>query len=144
MLGLSRSMHAFILSRFSRVQLFVTPWTVAYQAPLSMGFFRQDYWSGLPCPSPKDLPDPGIKPCLFGHLHWQVGYLPLSDFTFTFHFHALEKEMATQSSILAWRIPGTAESGRLLSMGSHSSRLFKMMTWSSQLDSGNRLFSHSS
>ena len=43
----------------------------------------------------------------------------LSDFTFTFHFHALEKEMATHSSILAWRIPGTAEPGGLLSMGLH-------------------------
>ena len=43
----------------------------------------------------------------------------LSNFTFTFHFHALEKEMATHSSDLAWRIPGTAESGGLLSMGSH-------------------------
>ena len=43
----------------------------------------------------------------------------LSDFTFTFHFHSLEKEMATQSSILAWRIPGTGEHGGLLSMGSH-------------------------
>ena len=43
----------------------------------------------------------------------------LRDFTFTFHFHALEKEMATHSSILAWRIPGTGESGGLPSMGSH-------------------------
>ena len=43
----------------------------------------------------------------------------LSDFTFTFHFHALEKEMATHSSVLAWRIPGTGEPGRLLSMGWH-------------------------
>ena len=43
----------------------------------------------------------------------------LSDFTFTFHFHALEKEMVTHSSILAWRIPGMEEPGRLLSMGSH-------------------------
>ena len=43
----------------------------------------------------------------------------LSDFTFTFHFHALEKEMATHSSVLAWRIPGTAEPGRLPSLGSH-------------------------
>ena len=46
----------------------------------------------------------------------------LSDFTFTFHFYALEKEMATHSSILAWRIPGTAEPGGLLSMGSHRVR----------------------
>ena len=43
----------------------------------------------------------------------------LSDFTFTFHFHALEKAMATHSSVLAWRIPGMAEPGGLLSMGSH-------------------------
>ena len=47
------------------------------------------------------------------------GWTWLSDFTFTFHFHTLEKEMATQSSILAWRIPGTGEPGGLLSMGSH-------------------------
>ena len=45
----------------------------------------------------------------------------LSDFTFTFHFHALEKEMATHSSVLAWRIPGTGEPGGLPSMGSHKS-----------------------
>ena len=44
------------------VRLFGTPWTVAYQAPLFMGFSRQEYWSGLPFPSPGDLPDPGIKP----------------------------------------------------------------------------------
>ena len=43
----------------------------------------------------------------------------LSDFTFSFHFHALEKEMATHSSVLAWRIPGTEEPGGMLSMGSH-------------------------
>ena len=46
----------------------------------------------------------------------------LSDFTFTFHFHALEKEMATHSSVLAWRIPGTAEPGGLPSLGSHRVR----------------------
>ena len=46
----------------SRVRLFVTSWTVAYQALPSMGFSRQEYWSGLPFPSPGDLPDPGIEP----------------------------------------------------------------------------------
>ena len=46
----------------SRVRLFATPWTVAYQAPQSMEFSRQEYWSGWPFPSPGDLPDPGIKP----------------------------------------------------------------------------------
>ena len=47
---------------FSRVQLCATPWTVAHQAPLSMIFSRQEYWSGLPFPSPGDLPNPGIEP----------------------------------------------------------------------------------
>ena len=46
----------------SCVQLFVTPWTIVYQASPSMGFSRQEYWSGLPFPSPGDLPDPGIEP----------------------------------------------------------------------------------
>ena len=51
-----------LVKSLSRVQLFATSWTVAYQAPPSMGFSRQDYWSGLPFPSPGDLPDPGIEP----------------------------------------------------------------------------------
>ena len=51
-----------MLSHFSHIQLFVTLWTIAQQAPLSMGFSRQEYWSGLPCPPPGDLPDPGIEP----------------------------------------------------------------------------------
>ena len=50
------------LSGFSHVQLFATPWTVARQAPLSMEFSRQEYWSGLSFPSPGNLPDPGIEP----------------------------------------------------------------------------------
>ena len=51
-----------MLSRFSCIQLFETLWTVAPQVPLSLGFSGQEYWSGLPCPSPGDLPEPGIKP----------------------------------------------------------------------------------
>ena len=51
-----------VLSHFSRVQLFVTPWAVARQGPLSMGLSRKEYWSGLSCPSPGDLPNPGIEP----------------------------------------------------------------------------------
>ena len=47
---------------FSRVRLFATPWTVAHQAPPSMGFSRQEYWSGLTFSSPGDLPDPGMEP----------------------------------------------------------------------------------
>ena len=53
---------ACMLSRFSRVRLFVTLWTVAHQDPLSMDFSRQECWSGLPCPPPGDLPNPGIEP----------------------------------------------------------------------------------
>ena len=49
------------MKSLSLVQLFATLWTVAYKAPLSMGFSRQEYWSGLPFPSPGDLPDPGIE-----------------------------------------------------------------------------------
>ena len=52
---------------------FATPWTVAHQAPLSMEFSMQEYWSGLPFPSPGDLPNPGVKP---GLLHWQADSLP--------------------------------------------------------------------
>ena len=51
-----------LLYSLSRIQFFVTPWTVAYQVPSSMGFSRQECWSGLPSPSPGDLPDPGIEP----------------------------------------------------------------------------------
>ena len=50
------------MKSLSRVRLFVTPWTVDHQAPPSMGFSRQEYWSGLPLPSPGDLPNPGIEP----------------------------------------------------------------------------------
>ena len=50
-----------VLSRFSHVQLFVTPWTVTHQAPLSMGFPSQEYWNGLSFPPPEDLPDPRIQ-----------------------------------------------------------------------------------
>ena len=51
-----------MLSRFSCAQLFATLWTIAHQAPWSMGFSKKEYWSGLPCPPPGDLPYPGIEP----------------------------------------------------------------------------------
>ena len=54
--------HACVLSRLSCVTLCATPWTVMHQAPWSMGFSRQEYWSGLPFPPPGDLPNPGIEP----------------------------------------------------------------------------------
>ena len=68
---------ACVLSCFSQVQLFVTPWTEAHQASLSVGFSWQEYWSGLPCPPPGDLPNPGIKPVFLVSPELQVDSLPL-------------------------------------------------------------------
>ena len=68
---------ACVLSRFSPVQLCVTLWTVAHQAPLSMGFSRQECWSGLPCPPPGDLPNQELNLHLLCLLHWQAGSFPL-------------------------------------------------------------------
>ena len=66
------------------IQLFVTPQTADLQAPLSLGFPRQEYWSGLPFPSLEDLPDPGINPDL---LHWQVDSLPLNHLGSPLYIH---------------------------------------------------------
>ena len=73
-------------------------------------------WSGVLSSSREGNGTPLQYSCLDGVARSQTR---LSEFTFTFHFHALEKEMATHSSVLAWRIPGTAEPGGLPSMGSH-------------------------
>ena len=56
------NMRACMLSYFSCIQLFATLWTVAHEVPLPRGFSRQEYWSGLPCLPPGDLPNPGIEP----------------------------------------------------------------------------------
>ena len=122
----------------SRVRLFATLWTVAYQAPPSMGFSGQEYWSGLPFPSPGDLPNPGIKPRspalqtdalsseppetaisirVFSDGKESVynsGYLGL----IVGLRRSLEEEMATHSSILARRIPWTEEPSGLQSIES--------------------------
>ena len=66
-------MTACVLRHFSHVQLFAASWTVIHQAPQSMGFSRQEYWSGLPCPPPGDLPNPGINS---GSPALQVNSLP--------------------------------------------------------------------
>ena len=86
-------MHACVLRCFSRVQLFVTLWTVAHQAPLSMGFSRQEYWSELPCLAPGDFLDPGtelslLSPALAGGFFntsatwckWQLGSNPCQSY----------------------------------------------------------------
>ena len=68
-------MHAQLLNH---VLHFVIPWTVACQAPLSMGFFRQEYWSGLPFPPPGGSSQPRDQNCFLRLLHWQEDSLPLS------------------------------------------------------------------
>ena len=115
----------------SCVRLSATPWIVAHQAPPSMGFSRQEYWSGLPFPSSGDLSNPGIEPrspALWadalpskppGKLpNQETGVWSLG------HEDPLEKEMATNSSFLAWEIPWTEEPAGLQSMGSQ-----KNQTW---------------
>ena len=68
---LTFSTRVCVLSCSSRVQLFATPWAVACEAPLSIGFSKQEHWTGLPCPPPGDLPTPGIEP---GSPAWQAGF----------------------------------------------------------------------
>ena len=67
----------FVLSHFSRVRLCVTQWTVAHQAPLSMGFSRQEYWSGLSFLPPGDIPHPGFEPASLISPALAAGFLPL-------------------------------------------------------------------
>ena len=92
----SQVLHSIcILSHFSHVRLFATPWTGARQAPLSMGYPRQEYWSGVPCCPPGDPPNPGIKPAssvaptlqadsslLLSHCGSPTQYLPLPSFIY--------------------------------------------------------------
>ena len=70
--------HMCVLSHFSCVQLLETLWTAVRQAPLSVDFSRQEYWSGLPCPPPRDFPDPGIEPMPPAAPALQADALPLS------------------------------------------------------------------
>ena len=111
-----------MLSCFSCVRLFVIPWTVAHQAPLSMGFSRQEYWSGLLCPPPGDLLDPGIEPASVTPPALQADFLfseppgkpSGKEFTSLWvrpvgQEDPLEEGTATHSSILAWKIPWTEQ-----------------------------------
>ena len=70
-------MHVYVLSCFTHVRLLVTPWTVTLQAPLSMGFFRQEYWNRLPSLLQGIFQTQGSNPDLLHLLHWQTGSLPL-------------------------------------------------------------------
>ena len=84
--------NACILSRFSRVCLCETLWTVARQAPLPMGFSRQEYWSGLPCPPLGDLSHPGIKPVSLTSLALAGGFFTTST-TWEAHLCNIQKQL---------------------------------------------------
>ena len=81
-----------MLSRFSCVRLSVTPWTVAHQALLSMGFSRQEYWSGLPCASSGCIPDPGVEPTSLASLALVGGFfttVPPGKPIYIYYYHIL-------------------------------------------------------
>ena len=85
-----KSQDCCVLSRFSHVQLFATPHTVAYHAPLSMRFSRQEYWSGLPFTPPGAFPDPGIKPACLNVSYidrWVLYYLGSPNHIISFYYH---------------------------------------------------------
>ena len=117
----------------------MTLWTVAHQAPLSMGFPRHEYWSGLPCPPPGDLLDPEIEPtsltstCIYRWVFYpcaslvaqRVKNLPAMQETGVQSLgreESLERGMTAHSGFLAWRIPRTEEPGGLQSTGSQRVR----------------------
>ena len=100
----------------SHIRLFATPWTVAHQASLSTGFSRQKYWSGLPCPPPGDLPNPGIEPRSsalqadsspsepLGKPVWRgQGVVPASFFSFSFFRECKELLQASQFKFIGFQ-----------------------------------------
>ena len=92
---------ACMLSHFSHVQLFETQGTVAHQAPLSMGFSRQEHCGGLPCPPPGDLPDPGYNSLLLCLLHCRWILYTLSYLRSPFSFYFSSKTVPPPMSILS-------------------------------------------
>ena len=100
-----------VLSHSSRIPLFATPWTIAHQASLSIGFSRQECWSRLPCPPPGDLPDPGTEPTTL-----KSPALAGKLFTTSTTWEALEEREATRNDIkmLAKERPRNVEELELL------------------------------
>ena len=120
----------------SHVRLFANAWTVAGQAPLSVGFPRQEYWSGVPLPSPIYIYNYDSFVLMYGRDHHNIveNYPPIKHYILAY---ISEKAMAPHSSTLAWKIPWMAELHRLQSMGSlrvghdwvTSLSLFTFMHW---------------
>ena len=116
-------------SFFSGVQLCETPRTVARQAPVSMEFSRQEYWSGLLCPPPGDLPNPGINTGVGSH----ALFLEIFPIQGSNRSPALQADMATHSSTLAWKIPWTEEPGRYSPWGCEESDMTEQLHFTSSL-----------
>ena len=91
-----------MLNRSCRVRLFETPWTVAHQAPLSMGFFRQEYWSGLLFPPPEDLPNPGLSSPPLCLLHWPAGSLPVASLGSSYCVTDSPQASQLQTAVNTW------------------------------------------
>ena len=113
----------------SCVQLFVTPWIVAHQAPLSMRFSRQEYWSRLPCPPSGDHPDPGIEPVSLGSPTLEVDSLPLVPPGNTFQFSSVESLSCARLFATPWTAAHQAIT--------NSRSLLKLMTMESVMPSSN-------
>ena len=111
-----------LLSCFNHAQLFATLWTVACQTPLSMGFSRQEYWSGLPYLPPGDLPNPGIEPMsLMFNLQWEAGSLPIMpprnpnkcvQFS-SVQFSSVTQSCPTLCNVMDCSLPGSSVHGTL-------------------------------
>ena len=120
----------------SCVQLFVTPWIVAHQTLLSMGFSRQEYWSGLPCSPPGDLPDPGIEPVSLGSPTLEVDSLPLAPPGNTFQFSSVESLSCVRLFATPWTVAHQAS----ISV-TNSQSLLKLMSIESVMPSSHLILS---
>ena len=128
-----------MLRRFSHVWFFATLWIVAHQSPLSMGFSRQEYWSGLPCSPPGDLPDPGIKPTSFMSLALAGGFFTIST-TWEAHKSTIfqckikiklkikKKESRARSRFEEWNLPSSLHFLALALQGGSSCCTFEALS----------------
>ena len=126
----ARKMCTCMLSHFSCVRLFLTPWNVAHQAPLSMGFSRQEYWIGLPCPPPVYLSNWGLNLYLLCLLNWHMGSLPLAppgkpkeNIKWSKSHSVLSDSLQPHGLHIPWNSPGQNTGVGKLSLLSISSQL---------------------
>ena len=122
---------------FSHNQIFVTPWTAAHQAPLSMGFSKQNYCSGLPFPFPGDLPNPGIEPTSLASPTLAGGFLPISVTWEDQHTSSVQ----SLSRVQLFATPWTAACQASLSI-TNSRSLLKLMSFKSMVLTNHLILCH--